>query len=85
MDFLFDWSEAKRQLKVFTLVDRFTPKAWRCALDTRFVPRPWLRFSIAGACAAAVPGRFASIHGPEFISATLSKWCVKPKRGIAVY
>lgn len=79
MDFLFDWSQAGRQLKVFTLVDRYTREALAVeagySMKARHVVAVLESLRLKGRC----PAQIRVDHGPEFVSAALAAWCADHK------
>lgn len=75
MDFLFDWSQAGRKLKIFTLVDRFTRESLAVRTAYSF-PAQAVVDVLEDLCRhGRCPQRLRADHGPEFISNKLSAWC----------
>lgn len=79
MDFVFDWSETRRRIKVFTLVDRCTRESLAMrvshSIRARHVVDALDTLRVRGRC----PKQLTVDHGPEFISTALSQWCLKHK------
>ncbi len=75
MDFLFDWSQAGRKLKIFTLVDRFTRESLAMGVDYSFPAQAVVDVLDDLRQRGRCPQRLRVDRGPEFISNKLSEWC----------
>ena len=76
MDFLFDWSQAGRKLKIFTLVDRFTRESLAIRVSYSFPAQAVVEVLEDLRQRGRCPQRLRVDHGPEFISNKLSEWCL---------
>jgi putative transposase len=75
MDFLFDWSQAGRKLKIFTLVDRFTRESLAVCVAYSFPAQSVVDVLEDLRQRGRYPQRLRVDNGPEFISHKLSQWC----------
>lgn len=80
MDFIFDWCENGRQLKIFTLVDHYTREALALESGHRLPAKRVVEVLESLHQQGRSPKVLRADNGPEFVSKSLVRWC--EKRGV---